>query len=150
MLSLTLLMSAAAAATAQPALAPFEPLVGHCWRGDAPGGQGIDTHCFKAVYGGEHIRDRHSVTIDGKEVYSGESLYSAKGTEVIFTYWNSLGGLGTGSARLLGDAWRFSGSIHATAAGAEQTMQAVWTIVPDGYQVSEGDGDKPRLFKRVN
>src|SRR5439155_17344253 len=94
-----------AAAAAQPALAapPLQPLallVGHCWTGPAPGNAGIDKHCFDSIYGGQHVRDRHSVIANGEEVYAGESIYSAKGVQVIFTYWNSLGGLGTGEAAL--------------------------------------------------
>jgi hypothetical protein len=141
--------AAASAAFAQPPLQPWAALIGHCWSGPAPGNAGTDKHCFESVYGGQHVRDRHSVTVKGKEVYAGETLYSARGAKVIFTYWNSLGGLGTGEATVSGDDWRFSGTIHATAAGAEQPMTAVWKIVPGGYEVS-GEGDAPRSFKRAD
>ena len=143
------LLLLAAAPFAQPALAPFAALVGHCWSGPAPGGTGTDTHCFEPVYGGQHIRDRHSVAVDGKQVYAGETLYSARGAQVVFTYWNSLGGFGTGNAELTDGEWRFKGTIHATADGAEQPMQAAWKLVPSGYQVSEAARDQPRLFSRV-
>jgi hypothetical protein len=52
------------------------------------------------------------VTVCGKSVYEGETIYSARGGQVIFTYWNSLGGLGTGTASLAPDLWRFSGTVH--------------------------------------
>ena len=48
------------------------------------------------------MRDRHVVTVAGKSVYEGETIYSAKGPKVIFTYWNSIGGLGTGEAMIAG------------------------------------------------
>ena len=136
------------AAAAQPLLEPWSALVGHCWAGPAPGG-GIDTHCFESVYGGQHIRDRHSVTVDGRVVYSGETIYSAAGAKIIFTYWNSLGGLGTGEAVISGPKWSFSGTIHATAAGEEQPMNAVWIVSADGYAVEDKPGIS-RQFKRVD
>jgi hypothetical protein len=139
----------AAAALAQAPLQPWAVLAGHCFAGPAPVPGAIDTHCFESVYGGQHIRDRHVVTDKGKSVYEGETLYSAKGTQVIFTYWNSLGGLGTGEAAVSGDQWKFSGTIHATATSAEQPMTANWTMVPGGYEVREGE-EAPRLFKRTD
>jgi len=147
--TLILLAAAAASPIAQPQLVSFAPLVGHCFVGALPGNEGTDRHCFESVYGGQHIRDRHVVTVGGREVYAGESLYSAKGADVIFTYWNSLGGLGTGEADLRTDRWKFSGTIHATADATEQPMTATWTVVPDGYEVS-AEGGGPRLFKRAD
>lgn len=136
------------AATAQPLLEPWSTLIGHCWTGPAPG-KGTDTHCFESLYGGQHIRDRHSVTVDGREVYAGETIYSAAGPKVIFTYWNSLGGLGTGEAKIDGSTWSFGGTIHATADGKEQPMTAVWIVGPDGYVVEDTPGTT-RQFKRAN
>jgi hypothetical protein len=138
---------AVAATLAQPPLRPWAALVGHCFAGPAPVPGAIDRHCFDSVYGGQHIRDRHVVTAGGKNVYEGETIYSAKGPKVIFTYWNSIGGLGTGEAAIAGDDWRFSGTIHATAASAEEPMTASWQMRPNGYEVREGSG-APRLFKR--
>ena len=143
------LLVLAAASFAQPPLEPWAALAGHCFSGPAPVAGGTDSHCFESVYGGQHIRDRHVVTVGGKEVYAGETIYSAKGTKVIFTYWNSIGGLGTGEAIVAGDQWKFSGTIHATATSAEQPMGATWTMRPDGYRVTEGK-EPPRLFKRAD
>lgn len=147
---ITIALLAGLAGTAPPPeLQPWAMFVGHCWSGDAPVPKGVDTHCFEAVYGGQHIRDRHEVKIDGKTVYAGETIYSAKGPRIIFTYWNSLGGLGTGEALVAGNEWQFSGTIHATATSAEQPMAAVWKLVPGGYEAREGSAT-PRLFKRVD
>lgn len=145
---LSSILLAAMAAAGQPLLDPWKPLIGHCWTGPAPG-KGTDTHCFESVYGGQHVRDRHSVTVDGREVYAGETIYSAAGPKVIFTYWNSLGGLGTGEALVNGPKWSFSGTIHATAAGKEQPMTAVWIVGADGYAVEDKPGTA-RPFKRAN
>jgi hypothetical protein len=144
-----LVLAVAPVGMAEPALQPFSVLVGHCWTGPAPGNQGTDKHCFENVYGGQHVRDRHSVTVNGREVYAGETIYSAHGDKVMFTYWNSLGGLGTGIATFAGDDWRFSGMIHATAASAEQLMTAAWKIGPGGYDVTEGT-EPPRQFRRAD
>ncbi|GAC1588498.1 MAG: hypothetical protein NVS3B5_21560 [Sphingomicrobium sp.] len=147
MIALLLTLAAAAGSTiAQPSLRPWSTLIGHCWVGQAPGGKGTDKHCFESIYGGQHIRDRHVVTVGGRDVYSGESVYSVKGNQVIFTYWNSLGGLGTGTAVMIGDEWRFTGSIHPTATDAEEPMIAVWRMKSAGYEVI-AEGGTPRLFK---
>ena len=144
-----LALAASAAALAEPPLQPWSALIGHCWAGAAPGNAGIDKHCFESIYGGQHVRDRHAVTVAGREVYAGETIYSAKGPQVIFTYWNSLGGVGSGTGTVSGNEWRFSGSIHATATSAEQPLTAVWRIVPGGYEVREG-AEPARLFKRAD
>jgi hypothetical protein len=149
MISFLALAAASPTASLQPPLQPWAALVGHCFVGEAPGNSGTDRHCFESVYGGQHVRDRHVVTAGGREVYAGETLYSAKGPQVIFTYWNSLGGLGTGTAVLGNDEWRFNGTIHATAASAEQPMTATWKTRPDGYEVN-AEGGAPRLFKRAD
>ena len=143
-----LVMSAAASAMAQLPLQPFAPLVGHCFAGPAPGDKGTDKHCFESVYGGQHVRDRHAITVGGTEVYAGETIYSVKGSQVIFTYVNSLGGLGTGTATRDAADGRFGGTIHATPDGKEQPMAAIWKLTADGYEViSEG---KPTAFKRAD
>jgi hypothetical protein len=141
-----LMLASTASAFAQPQLQPFAPLVGHCFTGPLPGNEGTDRHCFEGVYGGQHVRDRHAVTVAGKEVYAGETIYSAKSGQVIFTYWNSLGGVGTGTASLGPDAWRFSGTVHGTPDGKEQPIATVWTLRQDGYAVSSA-GEPPRPFK---
>lgn len=143
-----LVTAAAASPIAQAPLQPFAPLIGHCFAGPAPGGKGIDRHCFENVYGGQHIRDRHVVTIGGKDVYAGETVYSVKGAQVILTYWNSLGGLGTGTATLGAGEWRFNGTIHTTPDGKEQPMAASWKLTPDGYEVMSAG--KPTPFKRAD
>jgi hypothetical protein len=144
-----LVMAATASPIAQAPLQPFAPLVGHCFVGPLPGSEGTDRHCFESVYGGQHVRDRHIVTVGGKSVYEGETIYSARGGQVIFTYWNSLGGLGTGSASLNPDLWRFSGTVHGSPDGKEQPIATSWKLGPDGYAVSSA-GEHPRPFKRAD
>jgi hypothetical protein len=143
----------AASASAPPPQSPLKPwsyLVGHCWAGPAPGPGGTDKHCFESVYGGQHVRDRHVVTVAGRDVYAGESLYSVHGRKVVFTYWNSIGGLGTGEAAFASGEWRFSGTIHASPDGAEEPMAATWRQVDGGYEVVDSPKAAPRLFKRAD
>jgi hypothetical protein len=149
MITWLLALAASPAALAQAPLEPWSSLVGHCWVGPAPGNQGTDKHCFESILGGQHVRDRHVVTLGGREVYAGESIYSAKGPQIIFTYWNSLGGVGTGIEAVAGGEWRFSGTIHATATSAEAPMAAVWNMVPGGYEVT-AEGGGARRFVRAD
>jgi hypothetical protein len=144
-----LMLAVAASPIIQVPLQPFAPLVGHCFVGPLAGSDGTDRHCFESVYGGQHVRDRHVVTVGGKAVYEGETIYSAKGTQVIFTYWNSLGGLGTGTADFASDLWRFSGTVHGTPNGKEQPIAIAWKLGSGGYEVSSA-GQPPRLFKRAD
>jgi hypothetical protein len=142
-----LIVAAAATAShsglAQRALEPWATFIGHCWSGAAPISGGIDTHCFEAVYGGQHVRDRHEVKIDGKAVYRGETLYSVEGGQVSFTYWNSLGDVGRGRAKAEGAELRFTGSIRG------EPLDATWHKVDGGYEVTDA-GRTRRLFTRAD
>jgi hypothetical protein len=137
-----------AASVAQAPLQPWSDLIGHCFVGPAPG-RGADTHCFESVYGGQHVRDRHEVKVDGKTVYSGETLYSVEGQDVTFTYWNSLGGVGRGKAILNGAELDFSGDIRATPASTSEHFQARWLKTDGGYEVTDG-GRTKSLFRRAD
>lgn len=134
---------------AQPGLSPLAPFIGHCWSGDAPGGAGTDTHCFEAAYGGEHIRDRHNVQVAGKTVYSGETIYSVEQGAITFTYWNSLGGVGHGTAQQAGDRIAFQGEMREEPSSSTEPMHAAWIVGPDGYRVVWPDGT-PHLMKRAD
>lgn len=143
------LAAASAGPLPQPLLEPWSMLVGHCWVGEAPQNVGPDKHCFEYVYGGQHVRDRHVVSSKGREVYAGETLYSVHGDKVVFTYWNSLGGLGTGEAVYAGGEWRFTGTIHATPKDEEQPIASLWKKADGAYEVHDG-AEPPRLFKRAD
>ncbi len=143
------MIAAAAQGLAEPSLHPFVNLVGHCWSGDAPGGSGTDTHCFETVYGGQHVRDRHTVVVGGKAVYAGETLYSVELSAITFTYWNSMGGVGHGVASATGAELHFSGQMRASPSSKIEPMNAVWRTVSDGYEVIWPDGSR-HLMRRSN
>ena len=148
MIALLIFASASAqSALAQPTPGPLAPFVGHCWSGDAPGGAGIDTHCFEAAYGGEHVRDRHNVQVAGRTVYAGEAIYSVEQGAITFTYWNSLGGVGHGTAQQAGDRITFQGQMREEPSSTPQPMHATWIVGADAYQVVWPDGT-PHPMKR--
>ncbi len=111
---------------AQPALQPLAFLVGSCWSGTQPKG-GIDTHCFSPVYGGHYIRDVHQVTGDAKP-YAGETLYhwDAAQKQVRYTYYNSLGGISTGTMHVEEGRLVFP-EVHESKDGRRIEMRNVWT-----------------------
>ena len=148
------LAAAAAAATEPPALRPgLEPLgflVGHCWRGRfEPGGE-VDTHCFDAVYGGQHLRDRHEVTGD-RAVYRGETLYSADaGGAVSYTYWNSQGGVSRGTMRPLPDRLDFGNESYRDPEGRRISMSTFWRRVgDDAYEAVTSSAEAPSMNRTV-
>lgn len=131
---------AAAAASAPPAtslsegLQPLAFLVGHCWRGEFPGGK-VDTHCYEDVYGGKHIRDRHEVT-GGKQIYKGETIFSwnAKLGQVEYTYWNSLGGVSRGTMVPKDGLLDFGDETYVGSDGKTITIATSWRPGTNSYE----------------
>ncbi len=109
---LALLAAAVAAATPGPAplrpeLAAFAPLVGNCFRGEMGEGKS-DTHCFSAVFDGQHLRDEHGVP--GTPPYRGETIYSwnDRDRRIDWLYVNSLGMAMHGSATAVAEGIAFT------------------------------------------
>ena len=125
---LGLLIAAQAAAAPPPAFAPFARFVGSCWRASFSATT-TDTHCFEAMYGGAHVRDRHEVKDAGKVVYAGETIYSADGGDLVFTYVNSLGGVGTGKLKVNADTLSFTGVMRASPDKTQQPIDSQWRIL---------------------
>ena len=121
-------------------LALLRPLIEACWTAQIAA-QTRDIHCFTAVFGGAHVRDVHRVEQRGKVVYRGETIYSRSGDAVVFTYFNSLGGSGQGTARPSTDGIDFSLVMRATAASAPADYPSHWRWTANGYDtVSDGGG----------
>src|SRR5690242_14561712 len=132
---LALLIAAQAASAHPPTLAVFKPFVGACWRAEFNTTTN-DTHCFEAVYGGAHIRDRHEVRAGDKTVYDGETIYSADGPDLVFTYFNSLGGLGRGRVSAADKSLVFIGTMRGSPDKPDQPIDSEWRIVDaDHYEV---------------
>jgi hypothetical protein len=152
---LGLLLAAQAAAAAPADLSAFKPFVGSCWRSEFSSSVD-DTHCFEAMYGGAHIRDRHEVKENGKTVYAGETIYSADGPNLVFTYVNSLGGVGLGKVGSANAVLSFTGSIRPSPDKAQEPINSEWRLIDaDHYEVrslvvtKNGQPDKPLVFTRL-
>lgn len=146
----------ASQAVSQPAsLAPFKPFLDACWRADF-NSTVRDTHCFEPMYGGAHVRDRHEVDEGGKTVYAGETIYSADGPDLVFTYYNSLGGVGQGKVGSTDKMLGFTGDMRASPDKPEQAIDSEWRLIDaDHYEVrslvpaKNGQLEKPLVFTRV-
>jgi hypothetical protein len=136
-------------------LSAFKPFLGACWRTNfTPMVQ--DTHCFETMYGGAHVRDRHEVQDKGKSIYAGETIYSADGPDLVFTYFNSLGGVGLGKVGTSERSLGFTGTMRPAPDKPEQDIDCEWRIIDaDHYEVrslvpsKDGKLEKPLIFTRV-
>ena len=132
----------------EPALAIFGMLLGQCWAAEvAP--QTLDTHCFADLWNGSHVRDRHSVTRDGKAIYEGETIYSFDGKSIVFTYVNSLGGVGRGNAKVDGRTVGFSGSMLASPGAPPQPIDSRWRLLDASYEVVNAGGPNAVVFRPI-
>lgn len=117
-------------------LGPLEFLVGWCWQGEFPDGVRVDTHCFEAIFDGQHVRDRHAVT-GGATIYQGETVYSWNANEqtISYVYWNSIGGVSTGTATADDDgSIVFPDEAYAGGDGQRVTVSTSWRNISDtGY-----------------
>ena len=137
--------------TLRSGLEPLGFLVGHCWRGELPGGHDQDTHCFEAVYGGQHVRDRHEV-IGSKGTYRGETLYSWDATAgaVSYTYWDSTGGVSRGIMRPAVDRLDFGDDRYRGPNGREIRMSTAWRrVAGDAYEANTASSDEPSMNRTV-
>ncbi len=132
-------------------LEPLGFLVGHCWRGEFPGSREQDTHCFEAVYDGQHVRDRHEVT-GGRAVYRGESLYSWDGAAgaVAYTYLNSQGGVSRGTMRPGPEQLDFGDESYRGPDGREIRISTFWRRVgDDAYEAVTVSPQSPSMNRTV-
>ena len=113
----------------------FQPLIGGCWQTNFSPTLS-DTHCFEPVYGGAHVRDRHEVGQNGKTVYAGETIYSDAGARLVFTYFNSTGGVGGGTVAPVASGLHFQRSMRAASGKASEPINSEWRFTAPGtYEV---------------
>jgi hypothetical protein len=157
---LALIVASAVRASAQstPAapLGALDFFVGSCWSGQGPKGD-VDRHCFTRAYG-YFVRDVHEVT-GAARPYGGETLYhwDAKAGVVRFTYWNTVGGVSTGTMTVKGRALVFPETYEGKD-GRRIEMRNVWSPEgPDSYvaTVMQKKDDtwvevSRRVFKRTS
>ena len=124
-----LAIAAAVAASAPPG---FNDFVGSCWAADFTKTM-TDRHCFERILDGTHIRDAHEVKEKGKVVYAGETIYSLDGGKVVFTYFNSLGGVGNGTVSQARGSMRFTGTMRASPDAKIQPIDSEWRSIDDDH-----------------
>ena len=118
----------------EPALAIFASLLGNCYSAMImPGVQ--DTHCFREMYDGAHVRDTHVVTENDVATYQGETIYSEGPRGIEFRYVNSLGGAGNGTAIPQGNAIVFDMTMRADPSKPDKPIRTVWRLTGNGYDV---------------
>ena len=147
---------ASAGAQTPSAIGALDFLVGSCWSGQLPRGE-TDTHCFSRSLV-HFVRDVHEVSGSAKP-YAGETLYhwDARDAVVRFTYWNSDGGVSTGTMRVQDGALTFPESYEGKD-GRRIEMRSVWTRDgADGYvartEIRKGDAWVEQfrvVFKRTS
>lgn len=150
MIAFVIALAAADAPPLRQGLEPLGFLVGHCWRGEFETRE-QDTHCFEAVYDGQHVRDRHEVT-GGKTVYRGETLYSWDGAQkaASYTYWNSLGGVSRGTMRPKTDRLDFGDETYRGPDGKEAKLSTYWRRVgDDSYEAVTVSPQMPSMNRTV-
>jgi hypothetical protein len=127
-LCLGLLGGTASAAQPPDLLKPMAFLAGPCWRGAFPDSGRTDEHCFAWMYGGQVLRDTHTVREPGKPDDVGETTYyvDSAARRVEYLYVESSGGSSHGSVEGSADALLFPDGRYS---GDGQTMayRARWT-----------------------
>ena len=148
-LVLTLGLPAGARAGAQtgelsPQLEPVAFLVGSCWRGAFADGKTVDVRCAEPVFGGKFLRERHVVRGGGR-VYRGETLYhwDAKAGKLAYTYWNSDGGVSTGTVSVDGARRVFPAERYTDATGRTREFRTTWLVHGDSAWVMMTDERRP-------
>jgi hypothetical protein len=122
-----LLLSSMAAAAPQSAYQPLAFLAGHCWKGEFPGGKATDEHCFSWVYGGQFLRDQHTVRRDGQPDALGETIYfwDAGTQRLRYLYVESGGGHSLGGVTQDGDNLVFP-ETALVESGQQQVYRSRW------------------------
>lgn len=141
------LTSLAGLASAGPpeALKPMAFLAGHCWKGTFPDGKKSDEHCFAWMFGGQVLRDTHTVRAADQPVFTGETTYyvDTAGKRVAFLYIESTGGFSTGSVENGPEALLFPDGRY-TSDGETMTYRARWTRQGDQAYEAWSEAQTPK------
>lgn len=130
-----------------PGLAPFDYLVGHCWRGDLPKKGEQDTHCFSRLDDGR-IKDSHTVSRDGKPVFGGDTFYSwdAAAKVVRYVYTDDFGGRMTGTVvPVKASVLDFPDGVYVTRDGVKITIRTTWEHDGDSWITAQVSPTTPAL-----
>jgi hypothetical protein len=141
-------------AAPDPAAGPFKPLAflaGHCYKAVMANGKDTDEHCFRWVYGGQALRDVHTVRGEGHPDYVGETtyFYDSVAKRLEYLYIENAGGVLRGTVESHDGAIVFP-EASFLAGGKALTIRTRWTPMEDGYEAwseMQKDGGWATLFK---
>ena len=109
----------------------------YCFVGPLPGSEGTDRHCFESVYGGQHVRDRHVVTVCGKSVIRRRDDLQRQGRagdfHLLELAWTALARERPASRPTYGASAARS-TAHRMARNSR--IATSWKLRSDGYDVS--------------
>jgi len=148
------LLAGAASAEPKELLKPMAFLAGHCWKGTFPDGKKTDEHCFAWLYGGQALRDTHTVHAAGQPDFVGETTYyvDSDAKRVGYLYIENVGGVSTGHMENTPDALLFPDGRYASD-GETLTYRASWTRRGDQAYEAFSEAQTPTgwvtMFKLV-
>jgi hypothetical protein len=130
----------------------FQPqafLAGSCWKGMFPDGKQVDEHCFEWVYGGQFLRDRHTLT-GGKAPYGGETIYfwDAPTKSVNSLYINMLGGNSRGTVSVADGVLVFPEEKYSDGK-QEQTFRSSWRREGEDAYIVIAESKSPDGWKEA-
>ena len=143
--ALTLIAGGASAAEPPELLQPMAFLAGHCWKGAFPDGKKTDEHCFAWMYGGQVLRDTHTVRAADKPEFAGETTYyiDSAGKRVEYLYVESVGGFSRGSVENAPQALLFPDGRYI-ADGETLAYRARWTRQGDQAYEAWSEAQTPK------
>jgi hypothetical protein len=144
-LSLAFLAATAGAAEPPELLKPMSFLAGHCWKGAFPDSSRTDEHCFAWMYGGQVLRDTHTVREPGKPDYVGETTYyvDSVARRVEYLYVENSGGSSRGSVASDAGALLFPDGRY-TEDGQAMAYRARWTRQGDQAYEAWSEAQTPK------
>ena len=124
---------AAQAGNLPPHFQPLAFLLGACWRGTFADGRTTDVRCVEPVFGGKFLRERHVVRRAGQADYQGETVYhwDPEARKIRYTYWNSSGGVSTGTMEVQGARRVFPAEIYKGSGGRTREFRTTWHVMGD-------------------
>jgi len=128
-------VSASVGAAAGDPLQPLAFLAGHCYKGTIAERKDDDTHCFSWMYGGQALRDVHTVRGTGHPDYVGETTYywDSAAKRIEYLYVENAGGIMRGTVEPGEGALVFPATRYV-AGGESMTLRVRWTLQDDGYE----------------
>jgi hypothetical protein len=138
-----LLACAALPASAAEPLQPLAFLAGHCFKGEVAAGRDIDEHCFSWLFGGQALRDVHTVRSPGRPDYVGETTYyyDSGAKRIEYLYIENAGGVMRGAVEPVEGALVFPATTYV-ANGQAMTLRVRWTLEDNGYEAWSEAQDK--------